>query len=166
MAANLTTTYASQILDLLGLSKFKGGQCPPAPPPPPPDKNIPGHYIRQCKRHNIPSPRAGYTCVHVSAAIVFPFPLVFHDNKFIYLGPYINTRFINAKLFLCTLHRYYVLLQYIICINYNPIYSIPIVVGGGAVVNHGLVSFPTRMRVGRVRDLQGSHQTAVQWTLL
>ena len=25
MAANLTTTYASQILDLLGLSKFKGG---------------------------------------------------------------------------------------------------------------------------------------------
>ena len=34
MAANLTTTYASQILDLLGLSKFKGGgQCPPAPPP-------------------------------------------------------------------------------------------------------------------------------------
>ena len=33
MAANLTTTYASQILDLLGLSKFKGGgQCPPAPP--------------------------------------------------------------------------------------------------------------------------------------
>ena len=39
MAANLTTTYASQILDLLGLSKFKGGgQCPPCPPP---DKNIP-----------------------------------------------------------------------------------------------------------------------------
>ena len=39
MAANLTTTYASQILDLLGLSKFKGGgQCPP---PAPPDKNIP-----------------------------------------------------------------------------------------------------------------------------
>ena len=38
VAANLTTTYASQILDLLGLSKFKGGQCPPAPPP---DKNIP-----------------------------------------------------------------------------------------------------------------------------
>ena len=38
MAANLTTTYASQILDLLGLSKFKGGQCPP---PCPPDKNIP-----------------------------------------------------------------------------------------------------------------------------
>ena len=33
MAANLTTTYVSQILDLLGLSKFKGGgQCPPAPP--------------------------------------------------------------------------------------------------------------------------------------
>ena len=25
MAANLTTTYDSQILDLLGLSKFKGG---------------------------------------------------------------------------------------------------------------------------------------------
>ena len=39
MAANLTTTYASQILDLLGLSKFKGGIAPPAPPPP--DKNIP-----------------------------------------------------------------------------------------------------------------------------
>ena len=37
MAANLTTTYASQILDLLRLSKFKGGQCPPCPP----DKNIP-----------------------------------------------------------------------------------------------------------------------------
>ena len=36
MAANLTTTYASQILDLLGLSKFKGGggQCPLPPPPP------------------------------------------------------------------------------------------------------------------------------------
>ena len=35
MAANLTTTYASQILDLLGLSKFKGGGiAPPAPPPP------------------------------------------------------------------------------------------------------------------------------------
>ena len=34
MAANLTTTYASQILDLLGLSKFKGGNAPPCPPPP------------------------------------------------------------------------------------------------------------------------------------
>ena len=34
MAANLTTTYASQILDLLGLSEFKGGgQCPPPCPP-------------------------------------------------------------------------------------------------------------------------------------
>ena len=39
MAANLTTTYASQILDLLGLSKFKGGGNAP---PPAPDKNIPG----------------------------------------------------------------------------------------------------------------------------
>ena len=35
MAANLTTTYAFQILDLLGLSKFKGGGAMP------PDKNIP-----------------------------------------------------------------------------------------------------------------------------
>ena len=34
MAANLTTTYASQILDLLGLSKFKGGAMHPLPPPP------------------------------------------------------------------------------------------------------------------------------------
>ena len=34
MAANLTTTYAYQILDLLGLSKFKGGNVPPPPPPP------------------------------------------------------------------------------------------------------------------------------------
>ena len=41
MAANLTTTYASQILDLLGLSKFKGGQCPPCPP----DKNIPATTV-------------------------------------------------------------------------------------------------------------------------
>ena len=41
MAANLTTTYASQILDLLGLSKFKGGGAMPPCPPPPPDKNIP-----------------------------------------------------------------------------------------------------------------------------
>ena len=41
MAVNLTTTYASQILDLLGLSKFKGGQCPPCPP----DKNIPALCI-------------------------------------------------------------------------------------------------------------------------
>ena len=39
VAANLTTTYASQILDLLGLSKFKGGGNAPLPPP---DKNIPG----------------------------------------------------------------------------------------------------------------------------
>ena len=31
MAANLTTTYASQILDLLGFSKFKGGMPPPPP---------------------------------------------------------------------------------------------------------------------------------------
>ena len=31
MAANLTTTYASQILDLLGLPKFK--ECPPPCPP-------------------------------------------------------------------------------------------------------------------------------------
>ena len=30
MAANPTTTYASQILDLLGLSKFKGGNAPQA----------------------------------------------------------------------------------------------------------------------------------------
>ena len=42
MAANLTTTYASQILDLLGLSKFKGGGGNASPPAPPPDKNIPG----------------------------------------------------------------------------------------------------------------------------
>ena len=37
MASNLTTTYTSQILDLLGVSKFKGGNAPL----PPPDKNIP-----------------------------------------------------------------------------------------------------------------------------
>ena len=43
MAANLTTTYASQILDLLGLSKFKGGDNAPCPPPP--DKNIPAAII-------------------------------------------------------------------------------------------------------------------------
>ena len=41
MAANLTTTYASQILDLLGLSKFKGGNAPPCLP----DKNIPVHGL-------------------------------------------------------------------------------------------------------------------------
>ena len=43
MAANLTTTYASQILDLLGLSKGKGRAMPP--PLPSPDKNIPGMYV-------------------------------------------------------------------------------------------------------------------------
>ena len=38
MAANLTTTYASQILDLLDQNS-RGGNAPL--PPPPPDKNIP-----------------------------------------------------------------------------------------------------------------------------
>ena len=42
VAANLITTYASQILDLLGLSKFKGRQCPP-------DKNVPVLHTRVVK---------------------------------------------------------------------------------------------------------------------
>ena len=54
MAANLTTTYASQILDLLGLSKFKGGAMPPCPPP---DKNIPAHSrTLETERHTYQIP--------------------------------------------------------------------------------------------------------------
>ena len=58
MAANLTTTYASQILDLLGLSKFKGG------PPPPPIKislsNSREAGTVTSRRPGRPRPRGGY----------------------------------------------------------------------------------------------------------